>query len=58
MLGQLCAAVGSRQTGPLPPNCDNPSVDESTDYGNSVSVKMGKLFSSAHGVVRSMWFTV
>lgn len=47
MLGPLCAAVCSRQTGLSPPNCDNPLSDESTDYGNSVTVRMGKLFSSA-----------
>lgn len=50
MLGQLSAAVGTRQrdrqTGLSPPSCDNPLADVSADYGNSVSVKMSKLFSS------------
>lgn len=51
MLGQLCAAVGTRQTGRQtglsPQSCDNPLARESTGYGNSVCVKRGKLFSSA-----------
>lgn len=51
MLGQLCAAVGTRQTGRQtglsPQSCGNPLADESTGYGNGVSVKLGKLFSCA-----------
>lgn len=51
----MCAAVGSRQRdrqadrqtvrqadrSVTPPYCDNSVVDESTDYGNSLSINMG-----------------
>lgn len=47
MLVPLCVALGTRQAGLSPPNCDNPLSDESTDCRNRVAVWLGKLFPSA-----------
>lgn len=44
MLGPLSTAVGIGQAGLSPPKCDNPLSDEGTDYGNSLTVRMGKSF--------------